>query len=295
LCQCVCDHKDWGGAKCEQCNLHCADGKNLDKKTCTCVDGATVSYNPCKTGCRHGTLDTKKCTCTCKPGFTGMFCDQCKIAKCFNNGKLRLEGLKADCKCECPPPWKGDTCKVCPLQCGPNGAVKAGCAGCACKSSKTGKFVGNKCEKCSHKKCQNGGVLDQKLCECKCAPGYGGPTCSQCILSAKMCKNGALLKQGKCECDCSSGKAGPGDWTGQLCDKCSHRGCQNGGVVNAKTCRCDCVPLWKGRYCAACGHSLCGIIPVGKDALGNNGFKDKRPEKACAWAANQLGCPGDET
>jgi len=287
-CKCECSNKNWSGNKCNTCKLHCSDGKRVDKKACTCVDGGNVNYNPCIVGCRHGTLDKKSCTCKCNEGFKGIFCDKCEIKKCFNDGQL---DHKKTCKCKCATPWQGELCKECPIQCGAHGKVKPKCQGCNCDTTPGGKWTGKACDKCEHAPCKNGGVLDEANCECKCAPGYKGVTCDTCYLTQKYCKNGSKLKPQECKCDCLAGKANEGDWSGQLCDTCSHKGCAHGGEVDKDTCRCVCVPLWVGRYCKACSHDFCGPKPSTKGP-GNNEVTDKKTDTNCAWVRNTLGCPG---
>jgi len=233
-----------------------------------------VNYNPCIVGCRHGTLDKKSCTCKCNEGFKGIFCDKCEIKKCFNDGQL---DHKKTCKCKCATPWQGELCKECPIQCGAHGKVKPKCQGCNCDTTPGGKWTGKACDKCEHAPCKNGGVLDEANCECKCAPGYKGVTCDTCYLTQKYCKNGSKLKPQECKCDCLAGKANEGDWSGQLCDTCSHKGCAHGGEVDKDTCRCVCVPLWAGRYCKACSHDFCGPKPSTKGP-GNNEVTDKKKQ-----------------
>ena len=281
-CRCLCAHDGWRGTRCEKCGRVCTGGKVLDPKTCTCGDAKSVSYNPCKTGCKHGDLDSKSCKCKCDKDFKGIFCDECKNEKCYNNG----EHDGNTCKCKCFKPWAGKDCKECTTKC-VNGQLKNNCGGCQCALIPAGSWKGFLCDKCVHEPCKNGGTLDESTCTCKCVFGYSGPTCASCDLTQAICKNKSIFRPNTCDCEC---KDTVGDWSGRFCDKCNHQGCKNGGEVDKKLCLCKCVPMWKGRYCGTCGHKFCGAKKM-KWLKGSEGFKSLDSKKECKWVSD-LGCPG---
>lgn len=281
-CKCKCPNAGWRGKRCDQCKRVCDKGRSLDRKSCECVEGKIVSYNPCKTGCKHGELDQEKCKCKCEAGWKGIFCDQCENDKCFNNGEHDGE----TCECKCIKPWDGPSCKICSLKC-KHGDLKPKCGGCKCHPVAGGSWTGELCDKCEHEPCLNGGTLDSASCKCKCRKGYSGPTCATCFLTKAVCKNGGKFRPEKCDCDC---KDTVGDWSGRFCGKCDHRGCKHGGEVDKKTCKCRCVPMWKGRYCDTCGNGFCKPKAT-KWVPGQEGFTSLTSKPECKWIRD-LGCPG---
>jgi len=291
-CQCKCpnqgnqnpDNQDWGGTKCQLCKRVCTNGKTLNAKTCTCAEEGQPSFNPCVTGCRHGTLDKEACTCACEEGWKGPLCDTCERDKCFNGA---VHNPKT-CECSCVPPWAGDECKTCTLKCA-HGELKDHCGGCACHAVQAGSWSGTTCNICQHKPCVNGGTLDHSSCTCKCRKGYAGSVCEKCIVTQGDCIHGSSFVPAKCGCDCSHVQ---GDWSGRFCDMCKHKGCENSGELDRKTCMCECVPKWKGRYCNTCDEEWCGPqeTPSGQ---GREGFTSKLiKSKECTWL-RELGCPSN--
>ena len=130
---CICD-EGWTGEYCQyrSCDyLTCHNqgvatyNTNTNQCECSCPSGISGNhceitpcnpYDPCMNGseCSFEIMNNAvEFTCTCKPGWTGVFCqnggDQCNGKVCQNQGVL-----DSNCYCNCPSGITGDYCEITP-------------------------------------------------------------------------------------------------------------------------------------------------------------------------------------
>ncbi|XP_071548021.1 uncharacterized protein [Panulirus ornatus] len=131
-------------------------------------------------------------------------------------------------------------------------------------------------EDCQQPVCREGCHPEHGNCsrpgQCRCAPGWGGPLCSECVKPTN-CEHGSCTANEPCVChegwsgpmctrpkcreDCHPGHGycdQPGEckcrigWSGPTCQECKPLlGCVNG--VCTKPLECRCKPGWTGPLC----------------------------------------------
>lgn len=162
--------------------------------------------------------------CYCKPGFTGVFCDQsineCASNPCQNGGTC-IDGV-GFYNCSCAPNFNGTNCELRQDKC----------------------LVNNPCLNGAN--CTNG--LTDAAPTCTCAAGYTGPTCATYTPACdpNPCQNSGACyvnATGGASCNCTS------NFTGSRCetarDFCAGVTCSGNGVCvpnpagGNHTCTCD--------------------------------------------------------
>ncbi|XP_069506839.1 laminin subunit alpha-5 isoform X2 [Ambystoma mexicanum] len=135
-------------------------GDAVQAKTCSKCD-----CSPCGTSA----CDPRSGQCFCKPGVSGVRCDQCQ------GGYFGFDGCTGCQKCNCDVASMGPTCHSQSGQC----SCKPGVSGPRCQQCAPGYwgFGANGCTKCLCK----GGSCDPRTGECRCTEGLKGKQCDTCI------------------------------------------------------------------------------------------------------------------
>ncbi|XP_078036277.1 cell polarity complex component crumbs isoform X2 [Augochlora pura] len=237
--------------------------------------------SPClKAPCRNGgtcSEDQKgDFSCTCKPGFTGTYCESqlgarfCEQSPCRNDG-VCLALTDSEYKCDCLAGWTGKNCEINFDECNPNpckhgGVCIDGINNYTCICDRTG-YEGINCEididECTADPCLNKGV---------CYDLYGGYICS-----------------------CPIG------FEGQNCEfnlnECLSSPCKHGGdcVDDVGSYHCNCPPEYDGRHCelrsmcenAACPpNSICVEDAHGPQCVCKPGFMGNPPNCTINYCAS---------
>uniref|UniRef100_A0A2C9JEB6 Uncharacterized protein n=1 Tax=Biomphalaria glabrata TaxID=6526 RepID=A0A2C9JEB6_BIOGL len=235
----------------------CQDGYNRPTSGSQCQACNSTHYGPnCALQCNCMMANTANCsivngTCTCKPGWTGLTCDQ-DIDECVTNASYcpgpeeTCNNLNGSVECLCQDgfyrPTSGSQCQACnSTQYGPNCALQ-----CSCMTANTAN--------CSN---VNG--------TCTCKPGWTGLNCGHLV---DQCSNTTLCTaanetcyniSGTATCDCLIGFHRP--TSGASCQGCdsTHWGqnCSNVCqcvVSNSLDCddvngTCSCESGWNGTNC----------------------------------------------
>ncbi|XP_067856467.1 laminin subunit alpha-5 isoform X2 [Heptranchias perlo] len=224
---------------------------------CDCSAAGTEN-NDCQPDLRTG-------RCSCKPNFTGRFCNQCmprhfgancQPCRCSGPGVADGSCNEETGQCFCRQGFEGFYCDQCapgyfnyPLcqlcSCSIAGSFPEVCdhsGRCLCKA----EFDGARCDQCAvgfHSyprchacSCDNRGSVDN-LCgstgQCQCHPSYSGPTCNQCA---------------------------PGFYGHPGCTPC--RCTLEGSYINScdqETGRCSCRPYVTGLHCDTCVEGAYGF------------------------------------
>ncbi|KAJ8040300.1 Neurogenic locus notch-like protein 1 [Holothuria leucospilota] len=194
----------------------------------TCVSGGT-----CQNGGDCMSLPLGGFKCSCRPGWTGLFCTQptCSPNPCGTRGSCSIQG-GTGFSCDCFGGWTGTTCTQ--PNCLPNVCSNGG----TCLLPRFGDSV------------------------CNCPPGWTGLYCTQPTCSPDPCgtRGFCSIQQGTgFSCDCFGG------WTGTTCTRptCSLNVCSNGGTCllpRIGDSVCNCPPGWTGLYCTqpTCSPDPCG-------------------------------------
>ncbi|KAL3108455.1 hypothetical protein niasHT_015377 [Heterodera trifolii] len=135
--------------------------------------------------------------CECRPGFTGLFCEQqiplCDSKPCLNGGTCELHN--GGFRCICAQNFTGSRCQFGPDECisaphCPNGGVCQDLPGfgttkCICRTGFTGIDCSEISDPCkSEQPCRNGAdciPLQLGRFKCKCLPGWEGTNCERNI------------------------------------------------------------------------------------------------------------------
>ncbi|XP_078092838.1 laminin subunit alpha-5 isoform X1 [Mustelus asterias] len=203
--------------------------------------------------------------CSCKPNFTGRFCNQCmprhfgancQPCRCLGPGVTGGSCNEETGQCFCRQGFEGFYCDQCapgyfnyPLcqlcSCSIAGSLPEVCdhsGRCLCKA----EFDGARCDQCAvgfHSyprchacSCDDRGSVDN-LCgstgQCQCHPSYSGPTCNQCA---------------------------PGFYGYPSCTPC--RCTLEGSYINScdqETGSCSCRPYVTGLHCDMCVEGAYGF------------------------------------
>lgn len=81
--------------------------------------------SPCRNGGTCNEDSKGDFSCTCKPGFTGIYCESqlgvrlCEQSPCRNEG-VCIALTESEYKCECLPGWTGKNCETNFNECSPN-------------------------------------------------------------------------------------------------------------------------------------------------------------------------------
>ncbi|GCB66795.1 hypothetical protein scyTo_0005035, partial [Scyliorhinus torazame] len=224
---------------------------------CDCSTAGTLN-NDCQPDLNTG-------SCSCKPNFTGRFCNQCmprhfgancQPCRCLGPGVTGGSCNEETGQCFCRQGFEGFYCDQCapgyfnyPLcqlcSCSIAGSLPEVCdhsGRCLCKP----EFDGARCDQCAvgfHSyprchacSCDDRGSVDN-LCgstgQCQCHPSYSGPTCNQCA---------------------------PGFYGYPSCTPCQ---CTlEGSYINScdqETGSCSCRPYVTGLHCDACVEGAYGF------------------------------------
>ena len=153
------------------CSSACGNGGFCDFGRCVCkypFYGENCEDEHCDTSCQNGGTCVNDGSCKCVSGYHGDKCQKKSCEPACENGTLCLENGV----CECIYPSYEERCQnsSCPClngECLNNGT-------CHCDNS----HYGNTCQfKLCTGTCQNGGVCNNSLGLCECAPLFYGDNC----------------------------------------------------------------------------------------------------------------------
>lgn len=152
--------------------------------------------------------------CQCKPGFTGLRCQNCDNLSCENGGVCNIIDNKEHCSC--PSAFKGQRCEM--FICGKYGKPMLSEDGwkCECPAG----FTGEKCDKrICDLQCLNGGTckIGNKQMECICPKNFEGRRCEKSTCNITCKNNGkCLMINMRAVCKC------PDEWAGHYCEVSAH-------------------------------------------------------------------------
>lgn len=269
-------------------------------------DKGYIKEQGCERLCRRTYTDAQCC-----PGFYGPECAPCPgnySNPCFGNGKC-LDGIDGNGTCQCKPGFSGVACQNCvnPDVFGPDCDKKCTCINGVCKSGIYGNgmckrrscrrgFSGDDCERrlveCSGKRalchvytvCASDGSVS-----CECLPGYegNGITCTE-VNPCKKPNRGDCHEQATCtytepgknKCTCNTGWTGDGKYcypaqfcilktecdTNAVCKNTGPGGficvCKKGFRGNGKQCQAENPCLINNGGCDP--RAKCTMVGIGK-------------------------------
>lgn len=263
---------DYEGKTCFELKDHCKTNQ------CRVIDSCTVavtndtqksmwhiSSNVCGPHGRCISLPQGNFSCSCEPGFTGIYCHEnindCASLPCLNGGTC-IDGIDAF-HCLCPDGWEGRLCDIDVNECSRSPCLNGGqCVDhindfyCDCVDNWKGKSCQSRESQCDPVTCSNGGTCTDHgdSFVCSCPSGWGGSTCNTAKNSScdsAPCENGGTCVGGAdgFRCICKDG------WEGPTCtqdvDDCTPHPCYNGGqcVDGVNWFRCECAPGFAGPDC----------------------------------------------
>ncbi|XP_041914213.1 laminin subunit alpha-3-like isoform X1 [Alosa sapidissima] len=289
-----------GGGVCLNCQ-HNTAGVNCER----CVEGYYRPYGVPRespTGCipcRCDPQSTQGCEmgsgrCTCRPEFSGDYCNQCAdgyygYPKCIRypiypaTTRSPSDNIKEPKVCSTGY-FGAPSCRPC--LCERQGTVPEVCTAsgrCLCRPG----IIGERCDRCHEGfhsfpycqecRCDGHGVADRSCGprgECRCRANYAGQQCEQCATGhyeypyCSVCQCDPEGSQGGA-CDPASGQCvcRPGV-TGRRCDRCSNPGLQfpyctvcqcdpegsQGGACDPASGQCVCRPGVTGQRCDRCSN-----------------------------------------
>ncbi len=200
--------------------------------------------NPCQNGGTCTLNTNNQVVCSCRPGFSGLFCtivpfDPCVNNPCLNGGQCQVDSNN-QAYCICQTGWSGAFC-----------AIKDACACTPCKN-------GGTCTPASN----SVGYT------CTCTANFFGSTCESCMLFSQVasslltysfiqyffqvspCLNNPCLNGGVCSvvnnvavCTCQTRFTGNFCQTSKVLVSCSTQPCKNGATcvedsLTGYSCKC---------------------------------------------------------
>ncbi|KAM9842356.1 protein jagged-2-like [Aulostomus maculatus] len=290
---------DYEGKTCSELKDHCKTNHCQVIDSCTVAVATNdtqkrvwqISSNVCGPHGRCISLPAGNFSCSCEPGFTGIYCHEnindCASSPCKNGGTC-IDGINSF-QCFCPNGWEGNLCDVDVNECNRNPCQNGGqCVDllndfyCNCIDNWKGKTCHSRDSQCDSTTCSNGGTCydhgDSFLCSCP--SGWGGSTCNTAKNST--CDSGPCENGGTCvgggdafTCICKDG------WKGPTCtqnvDDCNPHPCYNGGICvdGVNWFRCECAPGFAGPDCRInideCQSSPCAEGSTCMDEI--NGYR----------------------
>uniref|UniRef100_A0A8C9WY81 Delta-like protein n=1 Tax=Sander lucioperca TaxID=283035 RepID=A0A8C9WY81_SANLU len=250
-----------------------------------------ISSNVCGPRGRCISQPAGNFTCTCDPGFSGIYCHE-NINDCISNpcgnGGTCIDGVNSF-QCFCPDGWEGRLCDLNVNECTHNPCKNGGrCVDlvndfyCECANNWKGKTCHSRESQCDATTCSNGGTCYDHVdaFRCACPPGWGGNTCNTAknnTCASSPCSNGGTCVGGgdTFTCICKEGWEGP--TCGQNINDCNPHPCYNGGICvdGVNWFRCECAPGFAGPDCRInineCQSSPCAYGATCVDEI--NGFR----------------------
>uniref|UniRef100_A0A8C9WY36 Delta-like protein n=1 Tax=Sander lucioperca TaxID=283035 RepID=A0A8C9WY36_SANLU len=296
--------------------------ENCQTTPCQAIDSCTVavatndsvgvqhiSSNVCGPRGRCISQPAGNFTCTCDPGFSGIYCHE-NINDCISNpcgnGGTCIDGVNSF-QCFCPDGWEGRLCDLNVNECTHNPCKNGGrCVDlvndfyCECANNWKGKTCHSRESQCDATTCSNGGTCYDHVdaFRCACPPGWGGNTCNTAknnTCASSPCSNGGTCVGGgdTFTCICKEGWEGP--TCGQNINDCNPHPCYNGGICvdGVNWFRCECAPGFAGPDCRInineCQSSPCAYGATCVDEI--NGFRCICPlGRSGARFCTQLDC-----
>ncbi|MBM4345865.1 MAG: hypothetical protein FJ100_21035 [Deltaproteobacteria bacterium] len=264
------------GENCTNCQADCGPciGPKCGDGKCD-ISSSSVQENcqTCPQDC--GPCKPGSCVGNCGGASEGCYCDAaCKSAGdcCFDFDKVCPQvAACGDNKCD---KALGESCQVCPQDCGACPAVCGNqvcepgedCKGCpqdcgkcsTCGDGKCDPAAGESCKTCASDcgacpaVCNNGNCEAGETCK-SCPNDCGGcPTCGDQFCSAAESCDTCPADCGKCAPTCGNGTCGAGETCSNCpkdcgqCSFCGDKACDPSKGENCKTCGLDCGPCSDG-------------------------------------------------
>uniref|UniRef100_A0A672J0C2 Delta-like protein n=1 Tax=Salarias fasciatus TaxID=181472 RepID=A0A672J0C2_SALFA len=294
---CACP-EGYKGKTCERVKENCLTTPCQVIDSCTIAvatnDSAGVQHissNVCGPRGRCISQPTGNFTCTCDPGFSGIYCHEnindCVSTPCKNGGTC-IDGVNSF-QCFCPDGWEGRVCDLNVNECGHNPCKNGGrCVDlvndfyCECADNWKGKTCHSRESQCDETTCSNGGTCYDHgdAFRCACPPDWEGNTCNTAknsTCASSPCSNGGTCVGGgdTFTCICKEG------WEGPTCEQntndCNPHPCYNGGICvdGVNWFRCECAPGFAGPDCRInineCQSSPCAYGATCVDEI--NGYR----------------------
>uniref|UniRef100_A0A672IYV0 Delta-like protein n=1 Tax=Salarias fasciatus TaxID=181472 RepID=A0A672IYV0_SALFA len=290
---CACP-EGYKGKTCERVKENCLTTPCQVIDSCTIAvatnDSAGVQHissNVCGPRGRCISQPTGNFTCTCDPGFSGIYCHEnindCVSTPCKNGGTC-IDGVNSFHQCFCLHCYS-----LYVNECGHNPCKNGGrCVDlvndfyCECADNWKGKTCHSRESQCDETTCSNGGTCYDHgdAFRCACPPDWEGNTCNTAknsTCASSPCSNGGTCVGGgdTFTCICKEG------WEGPTCEQntndCNPHPCYNGGICvdGVNWFRCECAPGFAGPDCRInineCQSSPCAYGATCVDEI--NGYR----------------------
>lgn len=253
-------------------------------------------------------------SCLCKPDYTGEFCENGILHKCYSDSECsnggRCESVNYQRRCVCASGWAGERCETVIDPCLSSPCWHGVCAKlpgtkasivCDCYPGWTGEFCNiSPDDPCHSYPCLNGGKCTtlNKDFNCLCQGDYTGKICN--IRKSGLIEDNSLIV--------SNFRVRPCREHGCVCSQnpCLHRGiCHE---TNPLDYECHCESSWYGKRCehrvkgenrcllsykkAPCGHGFCKHDVEAYYCICPKAYKDRCCEKMTDPCASRP-CPSD--